>query len=509
MHYRLSALVVSFAFCMLSGCSDSSPGADAALAFDQLDRADLIGDGSPESDGGPAIFDHGIAADQSVSPPPAAPSTAWVSQLGLGYAKLLSLGTALAVDDQGNSYIAGYFADKLVAGGATHLGEPSKATLFVAKLDAAGAVSWVRLIGEQRLSEDAMVDLAVDGSGQVWMVGQFDGSATFGAETLQSSGGRDGFVARLDAAGQLSWVHALRSPGHDRLIGVAVDGAGDGYVVGTVATPTSLEGVPLTPVYAHDLVVAKLSSAGKVVWAQMAAGSSKASDATYDIAVSSAGEAVVAGAYRGTWVFGSHQLSTQNSRELFVAHLDLAGSWRSALGTQSAAGSSAEAFAVAVDGKGAAYVAGGFKGSTSLGGSLSLKATAHELLVAKIDKTGQVGWLQTSSGVGSVAGHDVSVDGAGRVFVTGWFSGVATIAGQKLQAQGGADAFVLMLDDNDFRWIVGGGGVEDDFGVAVIVAPDGSLRAVGRCEGSATFGGVTLTPKLSQSVGLYIWAMKP
>lgn len=72
------------------------------------------------------------------------------------------------------------------------------------------------------------------------MVGQFDGSATFGATTLQSSGGRDGFVARLDATGQVGWVAALSGPGHDRLVGVAVDGAGSGYVIGTASPSSSL-----------------------------------------------------------------------------------------------------------------------------------------------------------------------------------------------------------------------------------------------------------------------------
>ena len=45
-------------------------------------------------------------------------------------------------------------------------------------------------------------DIAVDGNGNSYITGSFQGSATFGSTTLTSSGNSDVFIAKYDAVGQ-------------------------------------------------------------------------------------------------------------------------------------------------------------------------------------------------------------------------------------------------------------------------------------------------------------------
>ena len=79
--------------------------------------------------------------------------------------------------------------------------------------------------------------IGVDGFGNSYVTGFFEGSATFGPgeanqTTLTSAGGFDIFVAKYDSSGALQW--AKRAGGTDLEVGVgiAVDGFGNSYVTG-------------------------------------------------------------------------------------------------------------------------------------------------------------------------------------------------------------------------------------------------------------------------------------
>jgi Ca2+-binding RTX toxin-like protein len=114
-------------------------------------------------------------------------------------------GRGIAVDNSGNSYVTGVFSGTATFGP----GEANETTLtsagsdvFVAKYDSTGALVWAKQAGGT--SEDSGQGIAVDGSGNSYVTGQFDGTATFGPgeaneTTLTSDGSSDVFVAKLGA----------------------------------------------------------------------------------------------------------------------------------------------------------------------------------------------------------------------------------------------------------------------------------------------------------------------
>ncbi|MBP9069903.1 MAG: SBBP repeat-containing protein, partial [Bacteroidia bacterium] len=118
----------------------------------------------------------------------------------------------VGVDNSGNVYISGTY------GGAIDL-DPSAATfsfftgsieVFVSKLDASGNFVWGVSMGSG--ANDRATAMKVDGSGNVYTTGSFEGMMDFdpGAGTFNitpfGSGGTDVFVSKLNANGNFVWA---------------------------------------------------------------------------------------------------------------------------------------------------------------------------------------------------------------------------------------------------------------------------------------------------------------
>src|SRR6266568_279074 len=107
-----------------------------------------------------------------------APAFAWAAKIGGG---LDQGGSSIAVDAAGNSYVAGVFLGTATFG-ATSLNSHGEEDAFLAKYDASGNLLWAKSGGGSY--EDFIFGNAVDGAGNCYVSGAFDGAATFGSFTL-------------------------------------------------------------------------------------------------------------------------------------------------------------------------------------------------------------------------------------------------------------------------------------------------------------------------------------
>ena len=77
----------------------------------------------------------------------------------------------------------------------------------------------------------------VDEMGNVTVAGTYSGTVDFdpgvGVETLSAEGGRDIYVAKYTGGGALLWVKSLGGAGAEEVRGLAQDGAGQLYLVGS------------------------------------------------------------------------------------------------------------------------------------------------------------------------------------------------------------------------------------------------------------------------------------
>jgi len=118
------------------------------------------------------------------------------------------LAEAIANDPDGNVVIAGYASASLTLGDSTFLSTTGRN--FLAKVDSAGQVLWMRKYGDGVSASD----IVVDSTGTIYVCGSFFLSADIGDTTLvQNSLYFDGFLARHDADGNFEWAREIDAAG--------------------------------------------------------------------------------------------------------------------------------------------------------------------------------------------------------------------------------------------------------------------------------------------------------
>lgn len=283
----------------------------------------------------------------------------------------LDRATGICVDSAGAAYVTGH----TYSTGATFpvavgpdLTQNGNADAFLAKVNPAGTgLVYAGYIGGS-LYDDARA-IAVDGSGAAYVTGYTGSSAaTFPVAVgpdLTSNGTYDAFVAKVNPSGTaLVYAGYIGGSGADYAFGIAVDGAGAAYVTGdtssTEATFPVTVGPDLTSNGNYDAFVAKLSSSGTaLVYAGYVGGSGD--DYGVDVAVDTAGAAYLVGTTDSTEatfpVLGGPDLTSNGLKDAFITKVSTSGATLVYSGYIGGIGTEIGE-AIAVDGTGAAYVAG-------------------------------------------------------------------------------------------------------------------------------------------------------
>jgi len=262
--------------------------------------------------------------------------------------------------------------------------------------------------------DDSLTDVAVDGSGNVYVAG-----ITYGALEGPNAGLSDAFVRKLDPIGATLWTRQFGTSSDDQATGVAVDGSGNVYVAGV--TYGSLE---VANGGTGDAFVRKLDPGGATLWTRQIATSR--AEAAMAVALDGSSAVLIAGYSYG---------NGQSSGEAFVRKLDASNgtvTWTQQFGGPD----EDEADAVAVDGSGNVYVGGYTYGGIGGGSSTGIR----DAFVRKFSTAGATSWTQQFGSSDQDEVSDVRVDGSGNVYVAGNTSGA--LAGTN---EGGADAFVRKL----------------------------------------------------------------
>ncbi|MDH3589388.1 MAG: SBBP repeat-containing protein [Gammaproteobacteria bacterium] len=302
-------------------------------------------------------------------------------------------GNGIAVDGLGNSYVTGSFRGPGTFGEGVNevtLSGFGFEDIFIARYDSAGNLSWAKQAGGGNSDEGQ--GMAVDGSGNNHVTGQFQGSATFGEGvnevTLSSVGFDDIFIANYDSSGDLLWVKQAGGAGATDVLGIAVDGSGNSSVTGQFqgsATFGASEPNETTLTVAPNggMFIARYDSSGALMWAEQAGG--------------------VTGSATGT--------------------------------------------GIAVDVSGNSYVGGEFSGSATFGITVLTSAGSEDIFIAKYDGSGTPLWAEQAGGTSADLGRGIGVDGSGNGYVTGFFGGTATFDATNLTSDGEGDIFIAKYGD--------------------------------------------------------------
>jgi len=210
--------------------------------------------------------------------------------------------TGIAVDQLGSAYITGTTnsPDFPVVQGSAYLGTNAR-TIFVSKLNPSGTgLIYSTYVGGRNFDEARAI--AVDTSGNAYVTG-LTGSGDFPvvpAGSFTFSGSVYGIAFKLDSTGALAYTAALTEYNYtDSGKGIAVDAAGNAYVVGGTVdfniptTPGAFQTTPPAQATGAAFLV-KLGPSGKVVYGTYLTGGSGSSSANA-VTVDGSGNAFVTG----------------------------------------------------------------------------------------------------------------------------------------------------------------------------------------------------------------------
>ena len=403
-------------------------------------------------------------------------------------------GYGVATDASGFVYVTGVYYG-LVNFGSNTLISAGGADIFVAKYSKDGDLLWAKSGGGPQ--SDQVHDIAVDGSGNVYITGGYFGTATFGtAPPITSAGSYDIFVAKYNTNGEIQWLNSAGGAEDDMGRGIAVGGSQDDvYVTGSYRHNATFGGSPTSTVNGYHTYIAKYNNAGNFQWVNTETGADY--DSGLDIAVDGSGYLYITGMYSGTINLGNITLTAAGSMDTFIAKYDGSSNWEWA---QSVGGTGIDIGAgIALGENSAVYVTGSFEGNATFGNTSRTSAGQTDIYLIKYTSGGTFQWVQQAGGPSFDYGSGIDVDIDNNVFITGAYTGNATFGGVPKISEGVSDIFAARYSNSGtLLWIQSAGGSLQDFGQSISSGPSGNVYVTGSFGSTATFGNTT---KLSNGGG--------
>lgn len=275
---------------------------------------------------------------------------------------------------------------------------------------------------------------------------------------------------RLTLAANFDFAVSFGAPGIDLGKDIAVDAAGNAYVVGsfngTVDFDPGAGVTELTSIGAdYDIFIVKFSPAGVLVWAKQIDAMSEEVDVGGSISnfgpsvtADTSGFVYIASGFQGAVDFnpgtGEHFLVTTANQSGYILKLTGAGAFVWVKTISGTGGTGSFVRDLAVDGSGNVLAVGDFFGLNDFDPS----NTANNFLsgigdsdafVWKLSSAGSFVWAQSLVGVNSDRAHQISLDSVGNAYVTGFHGGF-------MDLNPGSGSFVL-TDPSSFAVKLSGG----------------------------------------------------
>ncbi|MGB3863694.1 MAG: SBBP repeat-containing protein, partial [Candidatus Aminicenantaceae bacterium] len=305
----------------------------------------------------------------------------------------------IAVDEKGNVYVAGSSKKKWGTPVHPHTGDEQDA--FAAKLNSKGELKWHTFMGGDN-SSDRGTSIAVDKNGNVY-VGGFGGAFWDTPPVYPISSGTDGWLTKLNPGGVRQWYTPMGSSQIASIRAIAVDTTGNICVAGWGDGPWFRRSIdPFSG--KKDAFVAKFDYRGVHLWHTFL-GSSK-SDAGSGIAVDGNDNIYVSGDSDATW--GKPINAYSKPSDPFIAKLNANGArlWNTFLGSLGGSGG----WAIAADRMGNAYAAGVSTGD-------EIDPFGHPgLFTAKLNHSGEFLWNTFFEAI-SGEGNSIALDPSGNIYL--------------------------------------------------------------------------------------------
>jgi hypothetical protein len=373
-------------------------------------------------------------------------------------------GYGIANDNSGNVYVAGKYEEDAIFSGTT-LSCQGNHDIFVAQYSASGNLNWIRTAGG--VLGDYAHSLACNKTSNVYIAGEIEGSndlVSFQGTpiTLTTKGDNDIFLASYDLNGNLLWAKSEGSSKSEKALGVSYDDAGNVVICGYFTDTTYFNGVMIPGNGNHDIFVAKYDATGNLLWVKHAGGPLR--DEALSVKCDASGNIYVCGMHSNGFVCGSTTFSTVNTSSGYYMNAFIAkyASDGTLIWVKSEGGDYDDvAWSLTLDGAGKIYVTGEFNAYATFGGTGLTTSGEADIFVACYDNSGTVQWAVPAGGPLIDRARGIGTDGL-HLFITGQYGGTASFGAGTLTAVDSSDIFVAELFNNgSFIWSSTAGGNAD------------------------------------------------
>ena len=337
--------------------------------------------------------------------------------------------------------------------------------------------------------------VAIDSSDNIYITGTSQGTNLFG-KNATSGTTDDIFVAKLNSSGVVQWVYTAGGTGRDRGRKIALDSSGNIYVVGYYQNTVDFGGGNVKSNGSWDAFILKLNSSGTFQWVKSYGGST-GNDLGRDVVVDSNDNVIMLGTFRGTVNFDSGDgggFYTSNDYDVFLIRLNSSGIWQSVWVTTN--NGSADGRALAIDSNNVTYLTGSYSGSVTFGANNRTASNSNDLFIHKIDTYDNDNNTQLTYALNvdtTQKAKGIAVDSSGNIYATGTFQNTVNFGGGNITSSG-KDIYLLKLNSSlVFQWVKrfarDDGAAGQAFGTAVAVDDDGNVYSVGQIGGNYNLGG--------------------
>lgn len=246
--------------------------------------------------------------------------------------------TGLATNSTDDILLTGQFLDKIdfsvtvdygidqfssnVGGGppAPHILTATEQDIFVVKLLADGQHVWSKSFGNA--GDQHGGEIEVDGSGNIWLAGDFSGTVSFGGQTLSTGFDLDIYLTKLTATGDHLYSKQFGTLDQQQIGGLAIDTMDNVVIVGEFVKDIFFGG--MTHVAgASDAFVAKFATDGTFIWSKSFGDG--VSQGAVDVTTDAADNVTLVGYNGGNINTGMGAISTAGDQDVFVLQLKANG----------------------------------------------------------------------------------------------------------------------------------------------------------------------------------------
>jgi len=368
---------------------------------------------------------------------------------------------------------------------------------------------WTLTIEGEIESEGDGKAIAIDLSGDIYIVGSFESSVDFnpgnGVADRTSAGESDAFLIKFNSGGEFLWVQTWGGSGDDGCTGVLVDGVGDIYVTGSFSDSVDFD--PGVNTYERasnghaDSFVTKFNSAGDFQWVRTWGGSQYDSPKG-SLAWDHSGNIYVTGRFSGDVDFdpgpGTDFHNSGAWQGAFLCKFADNGEfhWAKTWGGDGVidvtgiAGNGSDLFVVGwfsdIQGSGAIDFDPG------PGTDIHVTEGREDAFMSKFNSMGDFQWAKTWGGEGALDdAYGIAVDLAGNIYVTGQFRDGIDFdpgAGEEYHPGEWFDAYLSKYDaGGEFQWVRTWGGTGWDYGYDVALDEEGNIFIIGNFMGTVDF----------------------